>query len=435
MCLAIGCPTAAIPVSDRAPAFTASAAQGGARLSATSGRVDWSVSVFRGFESFGLYTLEGVQTIPPVLPPFLPADPPTVAVVYPRFTMIGGDFEAVRGKWGLRGEAAAFVDDNFQSADLRVVTGHSIRCRRRRRSTRGRLHAQRHGARPLGVLRRAADGPPRATRVATSATGAPTCRWSCRPIGRLRASVIASGDSASTMPTTASGFVRGIGMASLRDNLALEASIGWFAGDGRDLIARFGDSDFVYVRFKYDFSESDGGNGFDTEARSEQRRTKDRSRRAKRHSPARGRRRDRSAGRHTVTDFVRLRFLRAFVSNPFTPLSPLSPSLSAGSAQSSRLMPHILLPALNASTWTGPTGTNTYLLPGPFRRSSTPASGSQSTSTRSRTRSAASPLALVLITHGHSDHVNGVPAHRRALARRARQAVRRRRAADSGWRG
>ena len=27
-------------------------------------------------------------------------------------------------------------------------------------------------------------------------------------------------------------------------------------------------------------------------------------------------------------------------------------------------MRHILLPALNASTWTGPTGTNTYLLPG-----------------------------------------------------------------------
>ncbi len=27
-------------------------------------------------------------------------------------------------------------------------------------------------------------------------------------------------------------------------------------------------------------------------------------------------------------------------------------------------MTHILLPAHNASTWTGPTGNNTYLLPG-----------------------------------------------------------------------
>jgi hypothetical protein len=53
--------------------------------------------------------------------------------------------------------------------------------------------------------------------------------------------------------TEASGFLRGIGMASLRDNLALEASIGWFAGKGRDLIGRFSDSDFAYVRVKYHF--------------------------------------------------------------------------------------------------------------------------------------------------------------------------------------
>ena len=42
-------------------------------------------------------------------------------------------------------------------------------------------------------------------------------------------------------------------MASLRDNLGLEASVGWFFGDGRDLVGRFGDSDFVYVRLKYHF--------------------------------------------------------------------------------------------------------------------------------------------------------------------------------------
>ena len=40
--------------------------------------------------------------------------------------MIGGDFETVRGEWGMRGEVAAFVDDNFQSADLRVDEGTSF---------------------------------------------------------------------------------------------------------------------------------------------------------------------------------------------------------------------------------------------------------------------------------------------------------------------
>jgi hypothetical protein len=53
--------------------------------------------------------------------------------------------------------------------------------------------------------------------------------------------------------TEASGFLRGIAMASLRDNVALEGSIGWFAGAGRDLVGRFSDSDFVYVRLKFYF--------------------------------------------------------------------------------------------------------------------------------------------------------------------------------------
>ena len=43
--------------------------------------------------------------------------------------MIGGDFETVRGEWGIRGEVAAFVDDNFQAAALRVRRRDVVRCR------------------------------------------------------------------------------------------------------------------------------------------------------------------------------------------------------------------------------------------------------------------------------------------------------------------
>jgi hypothetical protein len=238
-CLAIGCPTAPIRVSDRAPAFTAGAAQGGARLSATSGRVDWSVSAFRGFESFGLYTFEGVRAVPP-----------TVAVVYPRFTMIGADFESVRGKWGLRGEAAALVDDNFQSADLRVVTGRSIDA-------------------GVGVDRRAGDYTLSGTVLVHSESyDAPLAVSNSDDDvsgGRTDVSLVVSADRtfareryrfrgfAVYNAAAASGFVRGIGIANLRDNLALEASIGWFAGDGQDLVGRFGDSDFAYLRVKYYF--------------------------------------------------------------------------------------------------------------------------------------------------------------------------------------
>ena len=127
---------------------------------------------------------------------------PTVAVVYPRFTMIGGDFEAVRGKWGLRGEAAAL-------RRRQLPVGRSAR--RDRALVRRRLgvdrragdytlsgtvlvHSESYDA-PLTVASRWLTGMP------MSATGGPTCRWWCRPIGRLPASVIASGDSASTTPT------------------------------------------------------------------------------------------------------------------------------------------------------------------------------------------------------------------------------------------
>jgi hypothetical protein len=50
-----------------------------------------------------------------------------------------------------------------------------------------------------------------------------------------------------------SGFVRLIATAELRDNLSLEGSVGWFVGDGRDLVGRFADSDFLYLRLKQYF--------------------------------------------------------------------------------------------------------------------------------------------------------------------------------------
>ena len=71
------------------------------------------IAGFRGFEPFGFGTLPQAAAAP-------------VQIVYPRYTMIGGDFETVRGPWGLRGEVAAFVADNFQHELLRVVEGSSI---------------------------------------------------------------------------------------------------------------------------------------------------------------------------------------------------------------------------------------------------------------------------------------------------------------------
>ena len=225
-------------ITDREPRLTLQNAQGGARLSTTTGRVDWSVSAFRGFEPFAVYRLD-LRTIAP------PAAP-VIAAEYPRVTMVGADFEAVRGKWGVRGEAAVFVEDSFQSSELRIVPGKSMDA----------------GA---GVDRRAGD-------YTISGTILFHAEWYDAPLsardpkeGRADLSLVASADRtfarekyrlrtfAVYNAVERSSFVRVIGVTSVRDNVAVEASLGWFAGDGAGLIGRFGDSDFVYARLKYYF--------------------------------------------------------------------------------------------------------------------------------------------------------------------------------------
>jgi glyoxylase-like metal-dependent hydrolase (beta-lactamase superfamily II) len=70
----------------------------------------------------------------------------------------------------------------------------------------------------------------------------------------------------------------------------------------------------------------------------------------------------------------------------------------------------ILIPAGNPSLWTGPTGTNTYFLPG--RVPTTVDAGVGQTEHLSTLEAALAgrALALVLLTHGHVDHASGVPA-------------------------
>jgi glyoxylase-like metal-dependent hydrolase (beta-lactamase superfamily II) len=70
----------------------------------------------------------------------------------------------------------------------------------------------------------------------------------------------------------------------------------------------------------------------------------------------------------------------------------------------------ILLPAGNASTWTGPTGNNTYLLPGRVPALIDAGVGDPQHLDAIARALGGPELALLLITHGHIDHVGGVPA-------------------------
>ena len=212
------------PIVDRTPARTAANAQGGARVNLTTGRVDWSVSVYDGLRPFGLYSL---------------APGGTLDRTYARFTMVGADFETARGAWAARGEVAVFPRDAFQTAaSPAILDGQSFDVGGGIDRKTGTFHL----SGDVLVHHESHGG---GSRTDVSIIGSASREFARQKYeGRLFAVY---------NPAAESGFVRGIATAGLRDNVKLEGSIGWFAGSGDDTISRFGDSDFAYIRLKYFF--------------------------------------------------------------------------------------------------------------------------------------------------------------------------------------
>jgi hypothetical protein len=229
-CLAIGCPAPVFVPNE--PARTFANAQGGARVNVTSGRVDWSVSAYRGFRPFGIYTQS--STVPPNVG--------GLSIEFPRFTMIAGDVETVAGPWGVRGEVTAFVRDAFQAPETAAaLTGKSFDAGAAvdRKAGNYRVSGQvllHHQTADLSSTADRTD----VSLIVSADRNFSRQKYQARLFGVYN-------------PNSDAGFVRGIVTATLRDNVALEGSLGWFAGSGLDTISRFADSDFAYVRLKYFF--------------------------------------------------------------------------------------------------------------------------------------------------------------------------------------
>jgi hypothetical protein len=160
--------------------------------------------------------------------------------------MVAGDFEATRGPWGIRGEAAYFPEDTLQSTEPLVpVPGRT-------------LDAGVGVDRKAGSYRIAANVTV-TRRSATDATG------DASTLQRSDALIVGAVDRsfaretrtlrllAAYSPDNDSAFVRGIGSIGLRDNVWLELSAGWLTGDGLDMLSRLSRRDFVYVRVKAHF--------------------------------------------------------------------------------------------------------------------------------------------------------------------------------------
>ena len=209
------------PERERAePATRWSNVQGGSRFTSTVGRVDWALSAYRGFRSFPVVTLS----------------PQGVRDTFPRFTMVGGDFETARGPWGFRGEVAGFLEDEVQDpVSLRGVSGRSIEAGvgMDRRASDYRVAAN------VLVTRRPFEG------TDVSLVGS-TERTFTRETRRLTVfGVYDPGDS--------TGFLRLIAAISPRDNVWVEGSGGLFAGSSLDTFGRLTRRDFLYARLKVFF--------------------------------------------------------------------------------------------------------------------------------------------------------------------------------------
>ena len=232
-------------VERREPTFGRDSLQGGVRLTSTAARVDWGATVYRGLRGFPTVTSRVLATdsVGHPVPYFVETFPP--------FTMVGGDFESVRGAWGVRGEVAYFVRDELQSAVLlRGVRGRSVEggagVDRKAGDYRlaGNVLVSHRAASLDDVLARAVDedllnGTDVTLVVAMD-------RNFARETRTLRVFAVNN-------PGKGTMFLRAIGAVNLRDNVWLELSGGLFTGTSADTIGRLTNRDFVYARLKVYF--------------------------------------------------------------------------------------------------------------------------------------------------------------------------------------
>lgn len=218
--------------------------QVGGRVTTTLGRIDASVSAYRGFEPFGTLSFE-----PLLASEQLGLSPAGTTLVvgelferYSTFTMLATDAEAIVGPWAIRGEAAYFprrqINAPFGPQDGRAFdVGVGID----RSAGDYRLFTSVVWHRDWTT-----EGPSLVNHD-VSLIGSIERRFA-RDRYLVRVFGVAN-------PVDDSGFVRGVVAWSVRDNVALEGSAGLILGSDAsfDTLSRFRDRDFAFVRVRWFF--------------------------------------------------------------------------------------------------------------------------------------------------------------------------------------
>jgi len=220
-------------VDRRAPKTTLRNVAGGARISATVGRVDLAVGAFRGWDGFGMLSFEPVSFV-------APAVVGTLVETFPRFTMVAGDFETVIGDWALRGEAALFTEKTF--------AGGSVSGFVRGRALDAGVGFD-HGSAGLRVFasvlvhRQWSEADASIDRTDVTLVGSVE-----RQFGRERYLARVFG---AVTPDDRSGFVRGLVVWKARDDVTVDVSAAAFVGTGEITLGRFHGRDFILTRLRY----------------------------------------------------------------------------------------------------------------------------------------------------------------------------------------
>ena len=176
------------------------------------------------------------------------AGPSTLRQTHPRYTMIGADMETVTGQWAWRAEAAYFPGRQVQvEGEPAVFDGDSLEAGAGldRRAGDFTLSATVLVRREDAATRVAEDVLAISPRTNVSLVGGFSRTWNR---DRLETRVFTL-----VNPEDRAAFLRGVLTWKPADDVVLEGSIGWFAGEGDDVITRFADRDFAYLRMKYYF--------------------------------------------------------------------------------------------------------------------------------------------------------------------------------------